>query len=210
MLRYFKLLITAAIAIGVMGAMVSSASAQTLTVRASTTTASASSVTLSDPTVGTVIGSLSLTISVPAGTYTANTGTTLTLTQVGTVTGCAAVVLSPAGATVNCALNLNWTVNAQSFNSAFLADLGTSASPASNILLRVLGVEFTTRSGILSDTCSGNPLSAGFYDTILRSGGGSDVLTGTTSGVFANAGTGRQCTLSGTLTNAPAISYTIS
>jgi hypothetical protein len=42
MLRHLKLLFTAAVAIGLMGAMVSSASAQTVTVRAITTTPSTS------------------------------------------------------------------------------------------------------------------------------------------------------------------------
>ncbi len=185
MLRYTKILFAALVATIAMAFAASAANAATgILSGPSATTASSTNLTLTVSSLATVTGTTTLGVRLTPGTYT-STGA---LVAVGSISSAAITVGSPANTTVTPS-NLPWSIN-------WRGELVATNSPR----LYALGILLVVRSGVLVKTCTGgfafSVNAAGTVDTI-------------DSSVTLSCTGSSTATLAGTLSNSPAISFTL-
>ncbi len=186
MLRYTKILFAALVATIAMAFAASAANAATGILRGpTTTTATSTNLTLTVSSLATVTGTTRLGVLLIPGTYTA---TTASARQVGGILTADITVGSPANTTVTPS-NLPWLI-------FWRGELVATNAPR----LYANGILLIVRSGVLVKTCTGSFAfsvnAAGTIDTIDSS------VTLTCTGSST-------ATLAGTLSNSPAISFTL-
>lgn len=191
MLRLGKITIAAIVATVLMAIGASAASAATGTVTGpGSLTASSSNLTLTVTSLATVTGTTNLTITLTPGVYT-STGA---LVQVGSITGAAITVGSPANTTVT-AQNLPWGIYWKGELTA-----------GGELRLYALGVGLTVRSGIVSKTGGSTAGLADQFAFTLNAAGTTDTVLTSPSLGFSGGSTG---TLAGSLTNSSAVVWNL-